>query len=208
MTKTTMVRSASALAVCAALAACGGGAGSDDPFETALTLVDELEAADVSGNISPIAAADLPDTATLNGVFIAEIDGSDNAFVGNATVDADFSASTLTGEIDDVTEYELAAACDNGPDGCTATEIQETEGELDIAGTITGNEFTHTITGTLTGTNEGEAVSADVDLQGDGGFGTVDGRLAAAADSTGTVTVTSASGSEVVDAEGALLVTE
>ncbi len=193
-----------------ALSGCfgGGGGGGSSPSNLAGFLSSVESLGDEGENFSPVAVSDLPDRADMNGHLAAELDESDSVFVGKARGTADFRAGTLTGSADDFKEYEATAACDDGFANC-ATEVQAIEGSIDINGTITGNTFTYNTNGTLSGQDEdGNPTTAEIDMDGRGGFGTVDENLTALGVHEGTAQLSSSAGTLTSEANGVIILQE
>lgn len=161
---------------------------SANQFGTLLALA-EVVGADFE-NVVDVSVDDLPDSADMNGVmnvFLNDTQANqdpETMFIGAASVAADFQAGTLSGDATEFGEYKLAEACDIGLEGCTATMLQSIDGSLDISGDITGVLFTYNASGTVSGTDliGGESVTANLDMDGSGGFATVDGALVAIGD--------------------------
>lgn len=191
------------------LAACSSTSSStSSQFDDALALV---EAFGIEGvNVDEISSDDLPDSADMSGVMIVELSDSDTGVFGDATLAADFGAGTLSGSASNFGEYEFSEACDIGIEGCTGTMLQSIDGSLDIAGNITGIGFTYNTAGTLMGEDleNDESVTADLDMDGSGYFGAVDGNLVALGTGDGNAVLSSESGSDEVGASNVLLVSE
>ena len=167
---------------------------------------------DVGENITLIGVDDLPDEAELTGYLAAVVDTPENLYVGDATATADFSAGSLIGTVDNFNGYETSAACETetAADGCTGTIVQSFDGSVDITGTITGTEFEFNAAGTLSGDDlvgDG-AVTVNVDLDGEGTFGTIDDNLVAFGVSEGAISVNSDDGTETIEAGGLLILEE
>ena len=199
-----------AIVLTGVLSACsssGGYGGGQSQFDEVLSFIDRRGPEDE--NIQGVAVEDLPDTAEMSGVLAAQIDTSPSMFIGDANATADFAGGTLTGQANNFTEYEVTDACDVGTDGCSGTALQSLDGALDITGSISGTSFTYTTSGTLMGEDpELGSVSADIDMDGVGDFGTIDGNLVAFGTSEGTADLSSSEGSETTGAFGILLLEE
>jgi hypothetical protein len=195
------------IAAAGLLSACSSSNVEQDNLEGVISSVSAL--GDNGENFLAVEVDDLPDSANLNGFLAAGIGNSSSIFVGNASATADFNTGTLTGSADNFTEFETSAACGDSLADCTGTALQNIDGSLDITGDITGTNFTYNTSGVLSGNDvEGGNISADIDMDGAGAFGTVDGNLTALGVSEGSATLTSAAGSEVTDASGILILEE
>ncbi|MGR3491905.1 MAG: hypothetical protein ACU0DW_07575, partial [Shimia sp.] len=98
-----------------------------DPFEEAVALTNELTRFD--RRINPIVPSALQGTATLDGVFIAELSNIPDPLVGIATLEADFNTATLSGEVSNIGRYDEHEGCSQGF-GCTATLVTSLDGDL------------------------------------------------------------------------------
>ncbi|SDI33435.1 hypothetical protein [Salipiger marinus] len=147
----------------------------------------------------------------MSGQMLAAMERAPEAtFVGDATATANFTTGRLAGRADNFTEYATNAACESGTRGCVSTSVQSLGGSLDIAGRISDTEFTYSATGTLTGDDIAMgAVSADIDMDGAGRFGQMNGRLVALGAQEGTAVLTSGTGATATsEAIGLLLLSE
>ena len=210
---------AAALLATGFLAACSGSSGSsgssgtpvvpDSNFDAVMDFVDE--AGTDGRNIRSISADQLPDRARLSGQMLAGLERAPGAtFVGDANATANFTTGRLAGRAENFTEYATNAACETGPRGCMGTPVQSLGGSLDIAGNISDTEFTYSTTGTLTGNDvEMGPVRADINMDGVGAFGEMNGRLVAVGAQGGTARLTSATGETALsEVAGALLLSE
>lgn len=171
-------------------------AGCASPFDKAQDLYEALGNGYPPENFDPLAPADMPEgRAKMEGVFAGTTlyNSPNEMYIGDLEMTADFDADTIDGTVDDVREYELANVCLTdglGASGCSAEELQRLDGSLDMTGTIAGNTFLWDATGDLSGEFNGSETTAELDLEGEGEFGTVDGDLTAIGRTTAGSTIT------------------
>ncbi len=196
-----------AASIVAGCSSSGGGSYSFNDVVGKLRTIEENPDA-----VEQIAADDLPSSAEMTGFVGVETD-EDAAVIGDVTATADFDAGTLTGTASNFTEYEISGTEDN----LTGERVQNLDGTLDLDGTITSGAlettFTGDLTGTLTGTTDEPGtetdLTADVDLEVAGNFGTMDGTLIAVGEVEGDVDVTvDGFGTETITTNGGILYLE
>lgn len=191
-----------ALAVSAILSGCGGGSGGSSTqttfpaFPAAGTGPFTLSELQSYANINSIdfnnLTPQLPGTAnaTYNGMIVLTERGTpsgDVDYLGRATLDANFSAGTLSGSASDFAVADTASAVPN--------VLQQVSGTLPVTnGNIFGPAFTANLDGQLN--NNGTILNVDTDVTGV--FAMNNGQNIAAATVDGTMNSNSVDGSLVV----------
>ena len=189
-----MKNSLLATAAISALSACGGDAVNN--FDPTVNNFDAFaEKFDTYNNyFQEIDQDKLPATANMKGFFTGYQESYENLFVGTARATADFNAGSLNGSVSNFDEYEYNGGdgCSENLKNCSVTLIQDLVGSLTISGTIDSVKFDFNTTGTLSGFDDaGSPLDADVTLDGNSRFRTVNDNLVAVSNSKGTVELSS-----------------
>ena len=201
------IKKSGALVLLASLAACSGGTdsteiikgaiedaidASEDPintisFEELVALEDRAESA--QNKFHP---EDLVGTATMSGGMYITIPQETNYTLGNMNMVADFTNSEISGAATELKDYNISGDCEEITD-CNIELAVSFDGELVLDGVINGPDFTGTLNGELTASEEvteGEETFtvtgvADVNLNVSGGFFVDDAGLMAVAEFEG-----------------------
>ena len=201
------IKKSGALVLLAGLAACSGGTdstkiikeaiqdaidASEDPintisFEELVALEDRAESA--QNKLHP---EDLVGTATMSGGMYITIPQETNYTLGNMNMVADFTNSEISGAATELKDYNISGDCEEITD-CNIELAVSFDGELVLDGVINGPDFTGTLNGELTASEEvteGEETFtvtgvADVNLNVSGGFFVDDAGLMAVAEFEG-----------------------
>ena len=201
------IKKSGALVLLASLAACSGGTdsteiikgaiedaidASEDPintisFEELVALEDRAESA--QNKLHP---EDLVGTATMSGGMYITIPQETNYTLGNMNMVADFTNSEISGAATELKNYNISGECSEIQD-CDIELLVSLDGELVLDGVINGPDFTGTLNGELTASEEvteGEETFtvtgvADVNLNVSGGFFVDDAGLMAVAEFEG-----------------------
>ena len=201
------IKKSGALVLLASLAACSGGTdstkiikgaiedaidASEDPintisFEELVALEDRAESA--QNKFHP---EDLVGTATMSGGMYITIPQETNYTLGNMNMVADFTNSEISGAATELKNYNISGECSEIQD-CDIELLVSLDGELVLDGVINGPDFTGTLNGELTASEEvteGEETFtvtgvADVNLNVSGGFFVDDAGLMAVAEFEG-----------------------
>ena len=205
------IKKSGALVLLASLAACSGGTdsteiikgaiedaidASEDPintisFEELVALEDRAESA--QNKFHP---EDLVGTATMSGGMYITIPQETNYTLGNMNMVADFTNSEISGAATELKNYNISGECSEIQD-CDIELLVSLDGELVLDGVINGPNFTGTLNGELTASEEvtkGEetftATSvADIEMGVAGSFLIDDAGLMAGADLVGDASV-------------------
>ena len=160
---------------------------------------------EVQDNLQDIAVEALTDTAEMQGFLGLQFgDGDNSVLIGNASATADFNAGSLNGSASNFAEYEESAACEDGFENCTGTLIQDLNGSLTIDGNIDGVSFDFNTTGIISGDDEDGGFSGDINLNGNGAFGTINDKLVAVGEAKGSAVLTSEEGNLTENMDGLL----
>lgn len=144
-------------------------------LDEAYALLTDLDRA------TPISAAELPNSAQLNGFVFTSFLNNDDAMLGDVNVTANFAGGTMTGKATNVRYY-----------AANSSEPRATfQGSLDIDGVIVQTSFFVNIDGSLSAQVQENSTSYLVDVEVDadslGTFGKLDGGLVAVGDVDGSM---------------------
>ena len=190
-----MKNSLLATAVISALSACGGDTVNN--FDPNVNNFDAFAEKFDTYNVGfqEIDPDSLPPTADMKGFFTGYQKSYKNLFVGTARATADFRNKNLNGSAFNIAEYGDDGenpGCSTNLKDCSGTLIQDLVGSLTISGTIEGVKFNFNIDGTLSGVDpNNSAINADVALNGNSKFRTVNDNLVAVGSSEGSVVLKS-----------------
>lgn len=184
------------------LAACSSGGGGNGLPEGNTDLYNEVTS--LFNNNELIVPETLQGKATMEGMFLTYLSTTETHFVGGARATADFDEGRLVGQVGNVGEYaDLRLAPESTTENriIIGDHVQDFSGTLDVEADITGDDFSGTLVGDLSGHVDalGGKATISYDAPMYGKFRELqDGRMIASGISRSIVTLSNRNG-EITD---------